>query len=206
MTTPERTLVATSAPTSENDGQTRSSRHWGGADAPSVRLRGIIDGYYDFVWRTLRFHGVSDAAAEDGAQQVFCVVAHRLKDIAPGAELSFLYSTALRVASEARRSLRRRPAAGDHDVDTLEAPLPSPDHLLDQHRARALLEEILDAMPADLRAVFVLFEIEELTVPAIAALLELPAGTAASRLRRAREEFQSILKRKQAARSRGVRP
>ena len=40
----------------------------------------------------------------------------------------------------------------------------------------------VEAMPMDLRAVFVLYELEELTVPEIASLLDLPSGTAASRL------------------------
>jgi RNA polymerase sigma-70 factor (ECF subfamily) len=174
-------------------------------DSASTRFRRIVDTHYDFVWRTVRFQGVPEATAEDAAQQVFCVVAHRLGDIAPGAELSFLYATASRVASEARRALRRRPAAAEGDVETLESPLPSLEHLLDQRRARAVLQAVLEAMPVDLRMVFVLFEIEELTVPEVASALGLREGTAASRLRRAREEFRSILKRKQAAQSRGRR-
>jgi RNA polymerase sigma-70 factor (ECF subfamily) len=205
MTTSGQTLSPASAartpveePASSSEGE--SSR----PGTPAERLRKIIDSHYDFVWRTVRFHGVPEASAEDAAQQVFCVVAHRLSDIARGAELSFLYTTASRVASEARRALRRRPAAAHDDVDSLEAPLPSLDQLLDQRRARAVLQELLDAMPLELRMVFVLFEIEELTVPEIATMLDLREGTAASRLRRAREEFRTILKRKQAARSRGA--
>jgi RNA polymerase sigma-70 factor (ECF subfamily) len=205
MTTSHQTLSAASVPGEHDEVPDRSPESWVGADASAARLRRIVDGHYDFVWRTVRFQGVPDAGAEDAAQQVFCVLARRLGDIEPGAELAFLHATAMRVASDARRALRRRPVTADDDVDTLEAPAPSPEHLLDQRRARAVLEEVLDAMPTDLRTVFVLFEIEELTVPAIAALLDLRAGTAASRLRRAREEFQSILKRKQAAWSRGVR-
>jgi len=38
--------------------------------------------------------------------------------------------------------------------------------------------------------VLTLYEIEELTVPEIAVALDIPEGTAASRLRRAREEFR----------------
>jgi len=205
MTTSHETLSAASVPGEHDDAPDCSPRSWADADASAARLRRIIDGHYDFVWRTVRFQGVPDAGAEDAAQQVFCVLARRLADIKPGAELAFLHATAMYVSADARRALRRRPIAADDDVDTLEAPDASPEHLLDQRRARAVLEEVLDAMPTDLRTVFVLFEIEELTVPAIAALLDLRVGTATSRLRRAREEFQGILKRKQAAWSRGAR-
>ncbi|MGO8993085.1 MAG: RNA polymerase sigma factor [Polyangiaceae bacterium] len=165
----------------------------------TVRLRRMVDGHYDAVWRTVRFLGVPDASAEDVAQQVFCVAARKLDQIAPGAELAFLLSAAWRVASEHRRAARRRPVASEGDVDELAVPLPSPEQLLDQKRARAILQEVLDAMPADLRMVFVLYEIEELTLPEISAATGVRLATATSRLRRAREEFESIVKRKNAA-------
>ena len=179
------------------------------SDASNQRIRHVVDRYYDFVWRALRFQGVPDAHVEDSAQLVFCVLARKIGDVAPGAESAFLFSTAARVASEARRAAQRRPVASDADVDLLAIPLPSPDELLDQRRARQTLDEVLAAMPVDLRAVFVLFEIEELTIPEIAAVVGVRVGTAASRLRRAREEFQAILRRRFAARShvgRGGRP
>ncbi|MFT3771354.1 MAG: sigma factor-like helix-turn-helix DNA-binding protein [Minicystis sp.] len=50
-------------------------------------------------------------------------------------------------------------------------------------------------MPLDLRAVFVLFELEQATMAEIAAMLDLPPGTVASRLRRAREHFQAAARR-----------
>jgi len=62
---------------------------------------------------------------------------------------------------------------------------------------------VLAQMPLELRTVFVLFELEEMTTPEIAELVGVPVGTAASRLRRAREEFQRLVARVQA-RARGV--
>src|SRR5580692_1190084 len=177
---------------------TASTHEAARAESSAVRLRRIVDAHYDFVWRTLRFHGVPDATTEDAAQQVFCVVARRIAQITPGAELAFLFSTTLHVASDARRALRRRPVTTDTDVDALEAAIPSPEDLVDQQRAREVLQEVVDAMPEDLGIVFVLYEIEELTLAAIAAMLGLREGTVASRLRRARAEFQSILKRRKA--------
>ncbi len=171
----------------------------------AARLRRMVDAHYDAVWRTVRFLGVPDASAEDVAQQVFCVATRRLDTIPEGAELRFVLGTAWRVASEYRRAARRRPVAADADVDALEASLPSPEQLVDQKQARAVLRTVLDAMPVDLRTVFVLYEIEELSLPEIASATGLPLGTATSRLRRAREEFQGIVRRRSAAegRSRG---
>jgi RNA polymerase sigma-70 factor (ECF subfamily) len=175
------------------------------AEPSAARLRCVVERHYDFVWRTLRFHGVPDATAEDAAQQVFCVFARRLDEIALGAELSFLFATATHVASDARRTLRRRPVTIETDIDTLEAPLPSPEDLVDERRAREVLHEIVETMQENLRVVFVLYEIEELTLPVIASMLGLREGTATSRLRRARLEFKSILKRRKAAESHSLR-
>jgi RNA polymerase sigma-70 factor, ECF subfamily len=162
------------------------------------RLRGVIDRHYDFVWRTVRYLGVDEASAEDAAQQVMCILARRLGEIASGAEMSFLFSTAVRVASEARRAARRRPASDGVDVDEIVALVPSPEELADERSARAVLRTVIDAIPNDLRVVFVLFEIEELTLAQIAAMVGIPIGTAASRLRRARESFHCIVRRMQA--------
>ena len=45
---------------------------------------------------------------------------------------------------------------------------------------------------------FVLCEIEELTAPSVAAIIGIPVGTVASRLRRARQAFADELKRQRA--------
>jgi RNA polymerase sigma-70 factor (ECF subfamily) len=44
-------------------------------------------------------------------------------------------------------------------------------------------------MDLDLRTVFILYEVEEMTMAEIATVLQIPPGTVASRLRRAREDF-----------------
>jgi RNA polymerase sigma-70 factor (ECF subfamily) len=62
--------------------------------------------------------------------------------------------------------------------------------LLDRKQARELLDRVLDAMPDDLRTAFVLFELEGYSGPEVAEMLEIPLGTATSRLRRARETFR----------------
>ena len=73
-----------------------------------------------------------------------------------------------------------------------------PEGVADRERARALLDSVLDQMDDPLRTVFVLFEMEELSTAEIAAMVDVPTGTAASRLRRAREQFHAIIKRMRA--------
>jgi RNA polymerase sigma-70 factor (ECF subfamily) len=157
------------------------------------RLRSVIDKHYNSLWRTVRYLGVEDAVAEDAVQKVLCIFARRLGDIKPGAEMSFLFATALRVASEARRADRRRHATSVENIDAFAAIEPTPEELVDKRRAHHVLRELLQALPIDLRVVFVLFEIEELKLVEISRLLGLPMGTVASRLRRAREKFQRVV-------------
>lgn len=164
-----------------------------------ARLRALLEAHYDLVWRSLRRFGVPSGDVDDAAQQVFMVAARRLDLIVPGAERSFLIGTAMRVASDARRAAKRRPEVQeDAPLNERRDSSPGPDELIDRSRARAVLDRVLDALPLELRAVFVLFELEELPTAEIATLLGLPIGTVASRLRRAREEFHRLAARTRA--------
>ncbi len=158
--------------------------------AATDRLRAAFDAHFDFVWRFLRRLGAPSGVADDLAQEVYLVLSRRLDEVHPGKERSFLFGTAVRLAAEERRLRQRR---GWADADALEDvvdPAPGPETQLDESRAREKLDAILAAMPEELRIVFVLFELEEMTMSDIANLLEVPAGTVASRLRRAREDFE----------------
>jgi RNA polymerase sigma-70 factor (ECF subfamily) len=169
------------------------------------RLRAMMDGHFDFVWRSLRRLGLLEHEADDGTQRVFLVVSRRLESIQPGSERAFLFRTAVRVASSVRRTIaRRREVLCEQPPETAEV-APRSDELLEQRQARELLDEVLASLDMDLRAVFVLFELEELSLPEIAQMLGIPRGTASSRLRRAREAFSSELARRQARIQRGGR-
>lgn len=147
----------------------------------------MVKDHFARIWALLRRLGVPAEALDDAAQQVFIVAMRRADIIEPERERQYLQGVAVRVASEQRRAVQRREAR----VPPITGDAPAqPDELLDRKRARAQLDDVLDAMPFDLRTAFVLFELDELTVPEIATMLEIPEGTASSRLRRAREEFR----------------
>jgi len=158
------------------------------------RLRLLLDQHFREVWRVLRRLGISNATVDDAAQQVFIVAAQKLAQIRPGSERAFLMSTAVRVAANARRAAVVREIA-DASVAEQVDPTPSAEFLLDEKRLRLLLDRVLDALPDEQRSVFVLFELEGLSATHIAELLDIPAGTVASRLRRAREQFHAAAKR-----------
>ena len=163
--------------------------------AEDARLRECVRAHLGAVWRVLRRHGVSEADADDAAQRVFLVLARKLDAVAAGRELPFLIRTATFVASETRRARRRRRESEDPPPDLLAPAAHEPDVALEQREALARLDAILEQMEEPLRTVFVLHEIEEMTMAAIAETLELPPGTVASRLRRAREVFEASCER-----------
>src|SRR5262249_25656788 len=120
-----------------------------GGDA---RLRRMVDAHFDFVWRSLRRLGVPATDVDDCAQQVFLVASRKLDDILEASERAFLFSTAMRVASDARRSRSRRREVQEEDAAEAFDPGPDPEQLAERQRARAVLDQVLDAMPMDLRA------------------------------------------------------
>lgn len=164
----------------------------------SARLTRVAQEHLDFVWRCLRRFGVPAADADDASQQVFLVAADKLAEVPVERERAFLFATAARVAANARRSIRRRQSAYDNLSQAPEEPSASQDELSDQLRARALLDQVMADMPEDLREVFVLFEIEEISIQDIATALDIPIGTVGSRLRRARQAFQQAVTRHRA--------
>jgi len=63
-----------------------------------ARITAVVRTNHDFIWRLLRRLGIPEANVDDATQQVFCVAARRIDEIAPGSERSFLFGTAVRVA------------------------------------------------------------------------------------------------------------
>jgi len=165
--------------------------------ADSARFRRLFEHHFAFVWRTLRRLGVPDASLPDASQRVFWTASRRLSDFTDDRAPAFLFGTARRVAADFRRLHRRAVPTGDSDA-IADAAVPTAEELVDQKRARELLDELLDALDDDLREVLFLQEGEGMTLSEIAELLDIPLGTAASRLRRAREEFRRLLKRRMA--------
>ncbi|AKU95311.1 RNA polymerase sigma factor RpoE [Labilithrix luteola] len=159
------------------------------------RLRRLFEQEYDFVWRSLRRLGVPPENTEDAAQQVFVIVSRKLDRIELEDERRYLFGVVVRVASNARRSRgRRREVSEDQAGEPLDEAATA-DGLLEKKDARALLDRVLGAITEDLRVVFVLFELEEMTLVEISAVLGIPLGTATSRLRRAREQFRTVAAR-----------
>ena len=160
------------------------------AEPDQARLERMFVAHHAMVWRTMRRRGLSPDAAADVTQQTFLVAAERLRDINPDSERAFLVGTALRVAHSLGRKTVRWQLEDDMDQHVAEARSAS-----DERAAVQLCDLALSKVDPDLAEVFVMFELEGLSSPEIAASLEIPLGTVASRLRRAREQFRVVVGR-----------
>lgn len=178
---------------------------------PDVGPRRLFDSHLPFVWRNLRRLGVPESSVEDAAQDVFLVV-HRRWD-SWQAERStvetWLFGIVLRVAHNHRRAQRRRLAwlLPSHDRRVQESPSPAdaPDEHLAQREAVALFERVLATLDAGQRALFLMIDVEQMTVPQAAMALGINVNTAYWRLRKVRIAFRRALARLRLDDERGRR-
>jgi RNA polymerase sigma-70 factor, ECF subfamily len=159
---------------------------------PSARLRTAFEQHFALVWRSLRRFGVAEARVDDAVQQVFLAFSARLSQVAEPAERSFLLATAVRVAANVRRLEARSREVPSDQLDAIGQESHTPEQLLDWKQRREALDQALDRIPFEQRAVFVLYELEGFSLPEIAQGLGIRLGTATSRLRRARARFESL--------------
>jgi RNA polymerase sigma-70 factor, ECF subfamily len=177
-------------------------------EAPTVlpSFRSVYDDYFDFVWTCARRLGVPSDAVDDVVQEVFVVVHARLKTVEKPASLrSWIYGVVRRTVSTFHRSRRARsageaPAPVDDCSDLMQ---PSPLDLAVLSDDLKLLWRLLGELGPLKREVFVLAELEEMTMPEIAEAIGVPLNTAYSRLRVARQEFNEAFARQAAQEKRG---
>lgn len=152
------------------------------------------------AWRTLRRLGVHDSELDDAMQDVFLVVHRRLKDLQPDVPaLCWVCGIAVRVARDHRRSAQRRDPSrrGLQPVCELDAiadmHAQDPEETAQRRAAGRLIREVLEELEEPKREVFVFAELEQMTAPQIAQILDVPLNTVYSRLRAARRDFEAAL-------------
>lgn len=162
-------------------------------------LAAVFDAHAPFVGRTLRCLGVHEREVPDAMQEVFLVVHRRLPELArPSALRSWLYAICLRKAMTLRRRAARRREQALDPIEETEGSAPTPHDALETTRALATALEILDDLDDDKRAVFVLYEVEQMPMSEVALAVGCPLQTAYSRLYAARREIGRMLKRRAA--------
>jgi RNA polymerase sigma-70 factor (ECF subfamily) len=167
-----------------------------------MTLEQIYERHADFVARTLRRHGVPPEDAGDAIQEVFLVVHRTLGTFEGRSSLpTWLFTICRSIARDRRERAHRRLEIPRADVRVGDVDERADAAARVEHNDRlARLEAILAGMPEDLRDVFVLFEIEDLTGEEISDALAVPLGTVYSRLQIARKEFKRGAARLEIAR------
>jgi RNA polymerase sigma-70 factor (ECF subfamily) len=171
--------------------------------AARPRFEDVYGEHFAFVWRSVRRLGIDMSAVDDVVQDVFLVAHRRMDDFEARSSMkTWLFGIALRVVRDHRRTLRRKPAqlggtaAVETDMDGVnDASARGPlEHVTEREAARTL-HALLDELDDDKRAVLVLAELEQMTVPEIAEAVETNVNTVYSRLRAARRELDAAVAR-----------
>jgi RNA polymerase sigma-70 factor (ECF subfamily) len=160
-------------------------------------MRTIFDEHARYIIRTLRHLGIKEADVDDVAQEVFVTVHRKLPEFEGRSKLrTWLYAICLRVASDHRRRayVVREHITDSPPIDSGERTGAEPDASLE---SRAFVQELLDAVDDDKRAVLVLYEIEGLTMREVADVVGCPLQTAYSRLHAGRELLRAAWERSQ---------
>jgi RNA polymerase sigma-70 factor (ECF subfamily) len=163
-----------------------------------IAQRQLYERFHRAVYRlAVRMAGRQEAA--DLTQEVFLRVFARISSFRGAAAFStWLYRVTV---NECLRYLRNRARRPETLVKEPPCLIPDGVHRLEQ---ADLLERALTRLEGQLRAVFLLRECEGLTYAEIATILDIPTGTVASQLSRARGELQKFLQRVEQGHRDGV--
>jgi RNA polymerase sigma factor (sigma-70 family) len=156
----------------------------------------IVLPHLDAAFNYARWLTRNDAEAEDVVQDA-CVRAIRffssLRDDNPRAWLFTIVRNTWYSQVSRRAHVVAGAALSDEQHQWRDDALDPEERLLQQHTV-AVVRAALEQLPVDFREALVLREIEGLSYKQIAAVVGVPIGTVMSRLARARERLQAILK------------
>lgn len=166
------------------------------APAPDACLEAFLR-ELDYVHRTLRRLGAARSEADDLAQDVFVALHKCWNAYDPRRPLRpYLFGIALRiVGAHHRKRNRERNREAQFQFIEVTATDAGPENALQTKQARALVLAALERVPIPRRAVLVMYDLDEIPVEDIAAVLGIPRFTVYSRLRKARREMAVAVRR-----------
>ena len=155
----------------------------------------MYQAHFSFVWRNARRLGTPDADMDDVLQEIFVVAFRRLAEFEGRSSLkTWLLGIVINIVRAHRRTLSAKHphalrADRREEPDAVADAADGPHECATRSEAARLVEQLLAALDDRRREVFVLVELEQMTVPEIATALAVPLNTVYSRLRKARQEF-----------------
>jgi RNA polymerase sigma-70 factor (ECF subfamily) len=154
---------------------------------------GVFEAQFDYVFHTLRRHGIARDDVEDLVQEVFLVMWRRWAEYDATRPLRpWLAGIAFRVAYNHRQRIGREVPGGLLDA---EDSAPNPEQHLDSVSARSLVLRVLADLPEKYRRLIVAHDLDGVPMREIAGSLAVPLFTAHTRLRAARQAFAKAVKR-----------
>jgi RNA polymerase sigma-70 factor (ECF subfamily) len=162
----------------------------------AAEFEDLYRAHFAFVWRTLRRLGVQESALDDASQEVFLVVHRRFADYrAESSPKAWLYAIAQRVASDQRRSVRRKGG-----LLPLHEELPARERTpLDsamRNEAADLVLEFLAQLDPERRTAFILTDLEQMTAPEVARAAGANINTIYYRIASARKAFAAFVEQR----------
>ena len=146
---------------------------------------------------------VGDGDAPDVAQETFIKAYRALKGFQGNSQFyTWLYRIGINTAKNHLVSRRRRPSNQDIDIQEAElfghtdqlSDIDTPEALLLTQEIKHKVGEAIAKLPPDLRQAITLRELEGLSYEEIAEIMDCPIGTVRSRIFRAREAVDLVLK------------
>lgn len=173
-----------------------------GGDEAAVRI--LVQRYNRRLYRVARAVLRDDAEAEDVVQEAH-VSAFSALDRFHGRSSFATWITRIAINAALARRRRRRPAlpleaaesenGGAARVIAFPAVQPNPEQAMGRSQVRELLQQVVEELPDAFRIVFVLRDIEGLSVEETAGHLDIKPATVRTRLHRARGMMRAGLAR-----------
>lgn len=177
--------------------------------ARPLDLPALYTQHLDLVWRNLRRLGVPESSLDDAVQDVFLVVHRRHDEFRRlSSHKTWIIGIVLRVAHDYRRSQRRHSARialfAEHQASLPSAECPAEQAEL--REAAALVRSILEDFAEEERNVFVLVELEEMSLREVADATRLSLSTCQRRLAAARKAFDAALRHRRHLEGKRAKP
>jgi RNA polymerase sigma-70 factor (ECF subfamily) len=172
----------------------------------SAAFESLMRRYNTRMFRTARAILRDDGDAEDAVQDAYLDAYRHIRDFRGGAQLGtwlvriVINHSLMRLRKQKRHpvvlSFSSEPSTGAPDaLDPEDSTAESPSAATLRTEVRRILERRVDELPVAFRTVFILREVEEMSVEETSQALNIPAATVRTRLFRARALLREALAR-----------
>jgi RNA polymerase sigma-70 factor, ECF subfamily len=163
-------------------------------ETSTLELTALLREHGGFVARVLH-RMVAEADVDDAWQEVFVVVHTKLGEFEGRSSVrTWLYGICFRTAAAFRRKAPVRREIPTEDLPEVPV-LSTPEKELGDREALSLLDQAVMTLDDDKKHVFLLYEVEELTMAEVAEIVGCPLQTAYSRHKAAREIVMAYFRR-----------